>query len=100
IDEEDEDEIDEEEEDEDEDEIDEEEEDESDDEDEEESDDEEEETSLKLGDAELSKLKLALNKFSKKNGKEKAIKLLNKYAKTSQDVKKSDLPKLLKALKV
>lgn len=70
-------------------------------EDEEESEEDEDDSkSLKLGDADLSKLKLALNKFSKKNGKEKAIKLLNKFAKTSQDVKKSDLPKLLKALKV
>lgn len=61
---------------------------------------EEDEESETLGEKDLAKLKGSLKAYSAKHGKEKAVKLLNKYAKSSQDVKTSDLPKLLKSLKV
>lgn len=54
----------------------------------------------KLTPKELGQLKAALNSFAAKNNRAKAIGILTKFAKTSQDVKPSDLPKLLKALKV
>jgi uncharacterized protein with von Willebrand factor type A (vWA) domain len=73
---------------------------ESEDETEEESEDEEEESEEGLSEKDLVKLKGALKAYSAKHGKEKAVKLLNKYAKTSQEVKPSDLAKLLKLLKV
>ena len=49
---------------------------------------------------ELTNLKRALKAFAEKNTKGKAIAILHKYANVSQDVKKSDLPALMKALKV
>ena len=49
---------------------------------------------------ELTNLKRALKAFAEKNTKGKAIAILHKYANVSQDVKKSDLTALMKALKV
>jgi hypothetical protein len=65
--------------------------------DEEESSDEE---MPKVDAKELATLKKALNTYSGKHGKDKAVKILHKYAKVSQDVLQDDLGKLLKALKV
>ncbi len=73
---------------------------EEDDETEEESEDAEEDEDEGLSETDLSKLKAALKAYSAKNGKEKAVKILNKFAKASQDVKPADLPKVLKLLKV
>lgn len=50
--------------------------------------------------AELKKLKAALKAHADKKGKAVTVKLLMKFGKTSADVKKKDLPKLLKLLKV
>ncbi len=60
----------------------------------------EEEESDVISEAEVEKLKVALKAYSAKNGKDKAVKMLHKYAKKSTEVKKADLPKLIKALKV
>lgn len=54
----------------------------------------------KVNAKELATLKKALNSYSAKHGKDKAVKILHKYAKVSQDVLQDDLNKLLKALKV
>jgi hypothetical protein len=54
----------------------------------------------KISEDDLKKLKAALNAHQKKHGKEKAIKILHKYAKRSDAVKPADLSKLMKALKV
>lgn len=48
----------------------------------------------------LSQLKVALKVYSGKHGKDKAVKMLHKFAKASDKVSKTDLPKLLKLLKV
>jgi hypothetical protein len=66
--------------------------------DEEESDDEDEGGTVTGSD--LSKLKVALKVYSGKHGKDKTVKVLQKFAKASDKVKKADLPKLLKLLKV
>lgn len=68
------------------------------DEDVEESEDDEE--PAKVDAKQLATLKKALNTYSAKNGKDKAVKILHKYAKVSQDVKADDYGKLMKALKV
>lgn len=68
------------------------------DEDVEESSDDEEPS--KVDAKQLAQLKKALNTYSGKNGKDKAVKILHKYAKVSQDVKAEDFGKLMKALKV
>lgn len=71
------------------------------DDDEENEDDESEGTSqARLSESDLGKLKDALRKYSTKRGKDNAVKILRKFGKTSQDVKKTDLPKILKLLKV
>ena len=62
--------------------------------------DEEEAEDDGLSEAELTKLKAALKAYSAKHGKEKAVKVLHKFAKASQDVPKDKLPALLKLLKV
>lgn len=67
------------------------------DEDEETEDDEE---PAKIDAKQLAQLKKALNSYSAKNGKPKAVKILHKFAKVSQDVKAEDFAKIMKALKV
>lgn len=67
------------------------------DEDEETEDDEE---PAKIDTKQLAQLKKALNSYSAKNGKPKAVKILHKFAKVSQDVKAEDFAKIMKALKV
>lgn len=47
-----------------------------------------------------TKLLPALNAYTKKHGKDKAVKILKTVAPTSKEVKEADLPKLLKLLKV
>jgi hypothetical protein len=47
----------------------------------------------------LVKLKKALRAYSAKHSKEKAVKVLKKYAEASQDVKAEDFTKLMKELK-
>lgn len=80
--------------------------DEEDSEDDEESDDEEDDSEDEgdedetVNELELKNLKKALKAYSAKNGKPKAVKILNKFAKASQDVKRKDFAKLLKLLKV
>ncbi len=55
----------------------------------------------KISPDQLKKLKSALKAYSETHSsKEKALKLLYKFAKVSQDVKAADFPKLMKALKV
>jgi hypothetical protein len=54
----------------------------------------------KLDAKQLTQLKKALNSFAAKNGKPKAVKILQGFAKVSQDVKASDFAKIMKALKV
>lgn len=54
----------------------------------------------KLIESELLQLKKALNGFAVRNGREATLKTLNKYAKTSQDVKSSDFSAIMKDLKV
>ena len=72
----------------------------SDDEDDEEAeDDDEEETDAPIEGDDLKKLKSALRACSDAHGKDKATKALFKFAKTSMQVKKSQLPLVLKALK-
>lgn len=61
---------------------------------------EEEDEDGVVNEDELKKIKLALNTYAGKHGREKVLKVLMKFAKTSSEVKKSDLPKLLKALKI
>ncbi len=56
-----------------------------------------------IDDDEKKKLQSALRKFADakgENGKSAAVKLLKKFAPATSKVKRSDLPKLLKALKV
>lgn len=65
---------------------------------EESSDDEDE--PAKVDAKQLATLKKALNTYSGKHGKDKAVKILHKFAKVSQDVKADDYGKLMKALKV
>jgi hypothetical protein len=61
---------------------------------------EEDEDEVVSGD-QLKKLKAALTAFSKhKKSKDAAVKVLRKFAPSSEKVKVSDLPKLMKALKV
>lgn len=64
--------------------------------------DDEEEEDDKVDESEKKKLIEALRSYAKVHGKEKAVKILIKLggSKASADVKKADLPKLLKALKV
>lgn len=69
----------------------------------EDADDEEETTEdedEKIDAKQLAQLKKALNGYSAKHGKPKAVKILHKYAKVSQDVKTEDFSKIMKALKV
>lgn len=54
----------------------------------------------KIDAKQLAQLKKALNTYAGKNGKKKAVTILNKYAKVSQDVKADDFAKIMKALKV
>lgn len=54
----------------------------------------------KIDTKQLAQLKKALNSYSAKNGKPKAVKILHKFAKVSQDVKAEDFAKIMKALKV
>lgn len=61
---------------------------------------EEDEEPAKIDQKQLAQLKKALNSYSAKNGKPKAVKILHKYAKVSQDVKADDFAKIMKALKV
>lgn len=68
------------------------------DEDEDDSDDEGDEDTLPEKD--LAKLKKALNAKMGVVGREKAVQILNKFAKRSSDVKPKDLPKLLSLLRV
>lgn len=67
------------------------------DEDEETEDDEE---PAKIDTKQLAQLKKALNSYSAKNGKPKAVKILHKFAKVSQDVKAEDFAKIMEDLKV
>ncbi len=53
-----------------------------------------------VGPEDLVKLKKALRAYSEKNSKAKAVKILNKFANASQDVKAADFGKLMKLLKV
>jgi hypothetical protein len=67
--------------------------------------DEEEETEESdedevLSPEQLVKLKKALRAYSTKHSKAKAVKILNKYANASQDVKASEFGELMKKLKV
>lgn len=68
-------------------------------EDDEDEESEDEEESLKLSKSDMGILMLALKNHKKKNGKSKTVSILRKFAPTSDKVKKSDLPKLLKLLK-
>lgn len=61
---------------------------------------EDDEEPAKIDDKQLAQLKKALNSYSAKNGKPKAVKILHKFAKVSQDVKAEDFAKIMKALKV
>lgn len=61
---------------------------------------EEEDDDKKIDAKQLAQLKKALNSYSAKHGKPKAVKILHKYAKVSQDVKADDFSKVLKALKI
>lgn len=61
---------------------------------------EDDEEPVKIDAKQLAQLKKALNSYSAKNGKPKAVKILHKYAKVSQDVKADDFGKIMKALKV
>lgn len=61
---------------------------------------EEDDEPAKVSPKQLAELKKALNTFAGKNGKAKAVKILHKYAKVSQDVKASDFAKIMKELKV
>lgn len=69
-------------------------------EDEETEDEETEDEAEKLDPEQLVKLRKALRSYSEKNGKEKASKVLKKFAPASQDVKVVDFKKLMAALKV
>lgn len=69
-------------------------------EEEDESENEEDDEDETVTDLELKNLKAALKAYSTKNGRAKAVKLLNKFGKSSQDVKRKDFAKLLKLLKV
>lgn len=60
----------------------------------------EEDDDKKIDAKQLAQLKKALNSYSAKHGKPKAVKILHKYAKVSQDVKADDFSKVLKALKI
>lgn len=60
----------------------------------------EDDESAKVSPKQLAQLKKALNTYAFKNGRPKAVKILHKYAKVSQDVKASDFPKIMKELKV
>ncbi len=53
-----------------------------------------------ISEKDLAKLKAALKAYSDKHDKKKAIGILKKFAEKSDLVKPSDLPKVLKALKV
>lgn len=61
---------------------------------------EDDEEPAKIDTKQLAQLKKALNSYSAKNGKPKAVKILHKFAKVSQDVKADDFAKIMKALKV
>lgn len=63
-------------------------------------DDEPAKIDAKIDAKQLAQLKKALNTYAGKNGKKKAVTILNKYAKVSQDVKADDFAKIMKALKV
>lgn len=65
-----------------------------------EDDSEDESDSDGLSEGDLGKLKTALKAYALKKGKAKAVAILNKFAETSKDVKPTDLPKLLKMLKL
>lgn len=75
-------------------------EDESEDEDADEDEESEDEEDGKIDPKQLMQLKKALNSYSSKHGKPKAVKILHKFAKVSQDVKAKDFSKILKALKI
>jgi len=62
-------------------------------------DDSDEEDEL-LDASELKKVKAALREYTAAHSKEKAVKILLKFAPTSDKVKKADVAKVLKALKV
>lgn len=59
-----------------------------------------EDEDAKVDAKQLAQLKKALNTYSGKHGKDKAVKILHKFAKVSQDVKADDFGKIMKALKV